>query len=96
MKNTKKLLASALCVALCATMFAGCGDSGKGGDNSAAANGGDGKSGSLTINYLCSQNKDDAGVKARQDIADNYAKENPDMDFSYEVLCFTVVGHTCP
>ncbi|WP_077533868.1 ABC transporter substrate-binding protein [Massiliimalia massiliensis] len=89
MKNTKKLLASALCVALCATMFAGCGDSGKGGDNSAAANGGDGKSGSLTINYLSSRNTDEAVMTTLQDIADNYAKENPDMDFSYEVESIT-------
>lgn len=98
MKNMKKLLASILCVALCAATFVGCGDSGNNGGSSAAGgessaastDGGDNaKTGSLTINYLSSRNTEEAVMTTLQDIADNYAKENPDMDFSYEVESIT-------
>lgn len=89
MKNTKKLLSTALCAALCTAMLAGCGDSKNNGNNSAAG-GDNSQSGSLTINYLSSRNTtSEAVMLALQDVADNYAKENPDLDFSYEVESIT-------
>lgn len=82
----KKVLASVLCALLCASALAGCGGSGDGGDNSAAASG----SGELHINYLSSRNtSSEAVMLALQDVADQYAEENPDLDFSYEVESIT-------